>query len=81
MNKIYTSSKTAVFICLFILVFNVTYSQDSVTYQEKVNTELSKLDLTGIKNDIFLNLSIFNSAELDKFRNLKPNQRTDTIKY
>jgi pimeloyl-ACP methyl ester carboxylesterase len=74
MNKIYTSSKTAVFICLFILVFNVTYSQDSVTYQEKVNTELSKLDLTGIKNDIFLNLSIFNSAELDQFRNLKPNQ-------
>lgn len=32
------------------------------------------MDLVGIENGIFLNLSIFNSAELDQFRNLKPNQ-------
>ncbi|WAC13944.1 esterase/lipase family protein [Dyadobacter pollutisoli] len=75
MNKIYTSSKTTVFISLFILAINVTYSQNSATYQEKINTELSKLDLTAIKNGILLNLSMFNSAEQDQFRNLKPNQK------
>jgi hypothetical protein len=74
MSKIYTSSKTTIFLSLFILAINVTYSQNSPTYQEKVDTELSKLDLSGIKNGIFLNLSIFNSVELEHFRNLKQNQ-------
>jgi hypothetical protein len=75
MSKIYTSSKTTVFVSFFFLAINVAYAQNSVTYQEKVNTELIKLDLTRITNGIFLNLSIFSSGELDKFRNLKPNQK------
>ncbi|MEO6285322.1 MAG: T9SS type A sorting domain-containing protein [Dyadobacter sp.] len=74
MKKLYGSSKTTFFI-LFILTVSTTYAQNSTTYRKKVVTELSKLDLAGIKNGVFLNLSIFSSAELDNFRNLKPNQK------
>ncbi len=74
MKKIYASLRTTIFICIIILAASTSYAQNRATYREKVNAELSKLDLTGIKNGMFLNLSIFNSTELDQFRNLKPDQ-------